>query len=710
MVQSVLDSFGSFGEGRPQWRLIFTISRKANMAHQRWARRSVVTLAFASLVLGVGACSKNSAHTPRTPAGDEVSQKESSATQVLAIPVATGAQNATAQITYKFNAVPLSKNYNIFVHFIDSNGQMSGLLQDDHQPNPPTSSWTGAISYTRTVNVPAGMAIGTYKVTIGLYDPVVWSERASLAMGPGVSEMSPGSGEYFVGTLQVTAGTNLPPMPPHPPDVGAPTGGTPGVQYGDPLPSTRYADDFAPSSYVMTFHDEFNAATLNKTTWINTYAWGTRSLEGNGEQECYLEGNVSLGSGNLKLSARKETVICPKHNKVFNYTSGMVNSMNAFTQKYGYFAMRAKMPAGKGYWPAFWLLPQSAQWPPEIDVLEVLGHDNTTAYQTLHYNDVTGAHKSFGAAVKTSDMGQSYKVYAVTWQPGLLIYTIDGVETSRVTTSFVPNEPFYILMNLAVGGYWPGNPDATTTFPQDMLVDWVRVYQGSGTGPAPTPTPTPAPTATPVPTPIPTPTPVPGLSVGIWSPSVNQNFALDFWTTLTAWANGAAYVEWFDGSTLVCRASSTATPYNCGWNTGLINRTVQLTVIATSSSGQQVSDRLWVTIGTGNATPTPTPAPTPVPTPAPTATPAPQPISVSVVFPANGQVFARRFWTTLTAAATGASQVTWYADGAAICTTSSAPYNCSYKTPNRSANIVLTATARSASGQTASKSVTITVR
>ena len=678
------------------------------------------TLAFASLVLGASACSKTSGTSPRNPAADEsAKQQEVSATQVLAIPAASGPQNGTAQITYKFNAVPLSKNYNVFVHFGDANGQMSSLLQDDHQPNPPTSQWSGAVSYTRTINIPAGMATGTYKVTIGLYDPVVWTERATLQMGAGVTEMSPaGSGEYVIGTLTVTAGTNLPPTPPTPPPVGAPTGGTPGVQYGDPLPATPYGDDHAPSGYSMTFHDEFNGTSLDTKTWVNTYAWGDRTLSGNGEKECYLENNVSVSGGNLRLTARQEKVICPKANLVYDYTSGMVNSQNAFTQKFGYFAMRAKLPSGKGYWPAFWLLPQSAHWPPEIDILEVLGHDNTTAYQTLHWKDANGAHQSNGSAIKTSDMGQNWKIYGLIWQPGVLIYTIDGVETKRITSSVVPNEPFYILMNLAVGGYWPGNPDASTVFPQDMLVDWVRVYQGSGSTPAPTPTPTPVPTATPTPTPAPTATPVPGLAVGIWAPANNHDFALNYWTTLTAWAEGAAHVEWFDGSTLVCRSSATSTPYNCGWFTGDTNRTVQLTATATSATGEKASARVWVTIGTGSPTPTPTPVPTPTPTPTPAPTPTPTPVptatpapvTVSILAPTQGQVFSRKFWTTLTASATGATQVSFYAGGALVCTDTTSPYNCSYKTPNRTTNVVVRAVARNASGATAEKSVTISVR
>ncbi|MES2965045.1 MAG: Ig-like domain-containing protein, partial [Bdellovibrionota bacterium] len=102
----------------------------------------------------------------------------------------------------------------------------------------------------------------------------------------------------------------------------------------------------------------------------------------------------------------------------------------------------------------------------------------------------------------------------------------------------------------------------------------------------------------------------------------------------------------------------------------------------------------------------------PVPTPAPTATPtpAPQPVTVAIQFPTNGQVFARKFWTTLTAHASGASQVTWYADNAVVCTDTTSPYTCSFKTPNRSMNVVLKATARSANGTSASQSVTISVR
>src|SRR5690242_15236708 len=152
-----------------------------------------------------------------------------------------------------------------------------------------------------------------------------------------------------------------------------------------------------------------------------------------------------------------------------DYTSGMISSFGHFAQQYGYFEIRAKFPAGKGYWPAFWLLPADKTWPPEIDVLEILGHEPDKVYLTNHWQTAE-KHESVGDSYKGPDFSADYHTFAVDWEPNEIVWYVDGVERFR-SKQGVPAMPMYIIANLAVGGDWPGNPDATTKFPGNMDID-----------------------------------------------------------------------------------------------------------------------------------------------------------------------------------------------------------------------------------------------
>jgi len=166
---------------------------------------------------------------------------------------------------------------------------------------------------------------------------------------------------------------------------------------------------------------------------------------------------------------------CSKPAGTYDYTSGALASFDLFSQQYGYFEMRARVPAGKGMWPAFWLMPQSGAWPPEIDIVELVDV-MTTSYHTLHYLS-GGVHMSDGAPyAMPADGSLDFHTYSVRWSPGLIVWYVDGAEAHRVAHD-VPAEPFYLLVNLAIGGGWPGNPDGTTVFPAVMDVDYVRVFQ-----------------------------------------------------------------------------------------------------------------------------------------------------------------------------------------------------------------------------------------
>jgi beta-glucanase (GH16 family) len=223
--------------------------------------------------------------------------------------------------------------------------------------------------------------------------------------------------------------------------------------------------------WELTFHDEFDGAKLDPTKWNDQY-WHGRT-HSNNELQYYAPDGYEVGQGRLRFKGEKRKM------GGMNYTSGMITSLDHFSQTYGLFEIRAKFPKGKGYWPAFWLLPITKEWPPEIDILEILGHETNKVYFTTHWRDAAGKHQSKGDSFTGPDFSTDYHTFAVEWKPGECIWYVDGVERYRSTTG-IPAEPMYIIANLAIGGDWPGNPDATTRFPGFMDIDYIRVYRQTG--------------------------------------------------------------------------------------------------------------------------------------------------------------------------------------------------------------------------------------
>lgn len=227
----------------------------------------------------------------------------------------------------------------------------------------------------------------------------------------------------------------------------------------------------------LVFADEFNASKLDTTVWNTCYPWDKQGCTnaGNHELEWYLPDEVLVENGLLRLRGRPWPVSGSDGNS-YPYTAGMVSSHDKFSLTYGYIEMRAKMPKGKGFWPAFWLLPQSREWPPEIDILEVLGDDTTTLYTTQHYKTAESPHLSNGHPTYTVvDLSQDFHSYAVDWQKDLVVWYFDGREVFRVMSN-VTAQPMYLIANLAVGGDWPGSPDKDTVFPGYFEIDYIHVY------------------------------------------------------------------------------------------------------------------------------------------------------------------------------------------------------------------------------------------
>jgi beta-glucanase (GH16 family) len=220
--------------------------------------------------------------------------------------------------------------------------------------------------------------------------------------------------------------------------------------------------------WKLALADEFNGPKLNRSKWIDSYPGGVRT-HSNNEQQYYAEDGWEVKDGHLRFKAEKRS----KGGKP--YTSGMICSFGKLARQYGWFEIRCRVPKGKGMWPAFWLLPADRSWPPEIDVMEILGHEPDKVYMTNHWVNEPPSHIGNGKPFKGPDFSAGFHTFAVDWSKDALVWYVDGIERFR-TAENVPHVPMYVLANLAVGGDWPGMPDATTTFPGFMDIDYIRVY------------------------------------------------------------------------------------------------------------------------------------------------------------------------------------------------------------------------------------------
>jgi len=154
--------------------------------------------------------------------------------------------------------------------------------------------------------------------------------------------------------------------------------------------------------------------------------------------------------------------------------SGAMTTFGKFSQEFGYFEIRCRIPAGQGLWSAFWLMPDK-KWPPEIDVFENLGQDPAKLYLTNHWKEGTKT-RSHESVYRGPDFSQEFHTIAIDWSARAIVWYVDGVERAR-SVDGIPRGKFYLLANLAVAGDWPGPPDGTTRFPGIYEIDYVRVYR-----------------------------------------------------------------------------------------------------------------------------------------------------------------------------------------------------------------------------------------
>lgn len=233
----------------------------------------------------------------------------------------------------------------------------------------------------------------------------------------------------------------------------------------------------------IVWSDEFDGEKLNSSHWsheIGGHGWG------NDELEFYQEDNTAVRDGYLIITARKE------NKEERDYTSSRIITKGKKEFQYGRVDIRALLPNGQGIWPALWMLGNNistVDWPKcgEIDIMEMIGgtgKDNTL-HGTAHWDSV-GTHIYHGGKISLEDgkiFADEFHVFSIVWTPASITWYLD--DKQYYTMDITPAElsefrnKFYFIFNVAVGGNWPGNPDKTTTFPQRLIVDYIRVFQNN---------------------------------------------------------------------------------------------------------------------------------------------------------------------------------------------------------------------------------------
>mgnify|MGYP006267224659 CR=1 FL=1 len=246
------------------------------------------------------------------------------------------------------------------------------------------------------------------------------------------------------------------------------------------IPETGYSTPTEYEGYDMIWSDEFNDAALNSTNWtheIGGNGWG------NNELQYYTDQNTYMVEGNLIIEARRES------RGGRGYTSSRIITEDKFEFQYGRVDIRAVMPFGKGIWPAQWMLGANFReigWPycGEIDIMEMVGGEGSdnVVHGTAHWQD-NGFKADFSGSLAISDgiLYDEYHVYSIIWTEEKIRWYIDDIQYHEmdITGQFLSEfrAPYFFIMNVAVGGNWPGSPNSETVFPQRMIVDYIRVFQ-----------------------------------------------------------------------------------------------------------------------------------------------------------------------------------------------------------------------------------------
>ncbi|MCB1204645.1 MAG: glycoside hydrolase family 16 protein [Verrucomicrobiae bacterium] len=228
-----------------------------------------------------------------------------------------------------------------------------------------------------------------------------------------------------------------------------------------------------PERWELTFSDEFEGERLDYGKWMPKDPWG---VVRNDELQAYILKAFSIEGGILRITCEAEAAYYDGAKR--DYRSGMMTTSGRFSQRYGRFEIRCRVPKGRGLWPAFWMLPEPPAWPPEIDILEILCQEPDKLYMSNHWpnpSDPDGNSLSQTGEFEGVDFSDGFHTVAVEWDPGEIRWYVDGIERHRSRES-VPDVPMFLLANLAVGG-WAELPTPETRFPAIFEIDYVRAWQ-----------------------------------------------------------------------------------------------------------------------------------------------------------------------------------------------------------------------------------------
>lgn len=248
--------------------------------------------------------------------------------------------------------------------------------------------------------------------------------------------------------------------------------------------------------WSMSYEEPFDSLSLWSESepeglWRTRYIWSRETIINN-EQQFYIdpvEHGVSpftIANGILSINATPTPRALRGVVSGQPYVSGVLTTEKSFAQQHGRFEVSARIPQGQGLWSAFWLLPSFEQWPegvavlPEIDVMESLGHQPYTYHTTLHTNQTGELTSHPYDHTLSEDLSKDFHLYSVVWTPETVRWYLDGQWMASHPTPNDFTRPVHFLLNLAVGGNWPGSPDASTEFPAQFDVDYVRAWTDNG--------------------------------------------------------------------------------------------------------------------------------------------------------------------------------------------------------------------------------------
>ncbi len=226
---------------------------------------------------------------------------------------------------------------------------------------------------------------------------------------------------------------------------------------------------------VPILNSEFDGGVPSGADWdVADGAWSH-----NGELQYYAPDAIEIKDGNLVITTREREV------SDRSYTSGHISTKGRHEQTYGRWEIRAKLPTSQGMWPAIWLLPNDDSWPPEIDIIELLGKEPNTVHHSYHWGPLRDGLKPWDLNQTSTDkaeglpFGESFHDFALEWTPQSITWFVNGTPTHSYTGK-IPDKPMFLIINSAIGGFWPGPPGSKTTLPEKMEIDRVRIWTWNG--------------------------------------------------------------------------------------------------------------------------------------------------------------------------------------------------------------------------------------